>query len=148
METQRTGTRTNIQVSPESAPDSQPQKKKRAQRHSQNDRTRSSPTQLQFYPPSWRDVLEAAKNKFRCYISAVNPYPSREDGIREASDCVVEALADHRASGKKVDPGMIVFYCFATNLISNFVPWIQRLSSTIQRTYGDIGGYCGGFIDI
>lgn len=65
-------------------------------------------------------MLEAAKNKFRCFVSTVNPYPNREDGLREAGDCVAEAIADHRANGKKVDPGkMTVIHCSVGKLIPN-----------------------------
>jgi hypothetical protein len=106
----------------ENAPDSQMGKKKQAQWHSQTDHTCSTPTQLQFYPLSWRDVLEAAKNKFQCFVAARNPYPNREDGIQEAGDCTVEALADHQNEGKKVEPGKMI--CSVWYLIFNFVFWM------------------------
>ena len=93
------------------APNSPHWQKKRARRHTRTDRSgvHQDPTQLQFYPPVWRDVLESAKNKLRCYAGTKNFFPTRDEGIQEAGDCITEVLADYQAQGKKVEAGMWVY---------------------------------------
>jgi hypothetical protein len=68
--------------------------------------TRGSSTQLQFYPPLWRDVLESAKANFRLYLTSVKSFPNREEGIAEAASCIMEALSEHQDANKEVEPGM------------------------------------------
>jgi hypothetical protein len=43
---------------------------------------KSDPTQLQFYPPLWHDVLELAKKKFRCFLSLENGFPTYVANLR------------------------------------------------------------------
>jgi hypothetical protein len=64
------------------------------------------PTQLQFYPSQWRDVLEQAKWKFRLWLSTECPFPDRLKHISEAEDCIDEALAEHKEDGGRVEPGI------------------------------------------
>lgn len=66
---------------------------------------RGHSTQLQFYPPVWRDILEIAKAKFRLYLTSVKPFPNRGEGVDEAAECLLEAVAEHRDAVKKVEPG-------------------------------------------
>lgn len=66
---------------------------------------RGSPTQLQFYPARWRELLESAKIKFRFYLTVVKSFPTREEGIAEAGDCILEALSEYRDAGKTVERG-------------------------------------------
>lgn len=64
------------------------------------------PTQLQFYPPLWRDVLESAKANFRLYLTTNKPFPNRKEGVAEAADCISDALSKRRDVGKRVEDGM------------------------------------------
>jgi len=53
----------------------------------------------------WRQVLESAKEKFRVFLTTDNGFPSRELGLQEAKDCLMEALVDFRKSDRKVEKG-------------------------------------------
>ena len=70
--------------------------KKKPKHHLEDDNAQAqgSPTQLQFYPPLWCDVLEFAKVKFCFFLANVKSFPSLEDGIKEAADCIMEALSE------------------------------------------------------
>jgi hypothetical protein len=82
---------------------------KKSKRQSSNDnkvQIQDNSTQLSFYPPAWCDVLESAKAKFRLYLTNVKAFPTREEGITEAADRILEALSQRRAASKKVERGM------------------------------------------
>jgi hypothetical protein len=93
----------------------------RARRHSKTPYggNPALPTQLHFYPSQWRDVLEQAKWKFRIWLSMHCPFPDREKHIANAEDCIDEALAEHKADGGGVEPGI----------------WHLSWSSRRQNTY-------------
>ncbi|KAI5981167.1 hypothetical protein EDD15DRAFT_2201023 [Pisolithus albus] len=59
----------------------------------------SDPSQLQFYSPSVRDIIERAKQISHCDIAAVNSFPLRADFNHKACDYVVEAIAERRSKG-------------------------------------------------
>jgi hypothetical protein len=82
--------------------------KKSKQQSFDDDKVQSqdSSTQLSFYPPAWRDVLESAKAKFRLYLTNVKSFPTREEGVAEVSDRILEVLSQRRDAGKKVEHGM------------------------------------------
>jgi hypothetical protein len=68
----------------------------------------------------WRQVLEGAKEKFRVFLTTDNGFPSREVGLQEARDCLMEALEDFRKLGKKVEKGTYaIIYPHLLLLISN-----------------------------
>jgi hypothetical protein len=83
------------------------QTRPRAKRHSKTPYGGRSakPTQMQFYPSQWRDILECSKWGFRLWLVIYNPFPDRTEHIGEAEDCIDEALALHQAKGKRVEPG-------------------------------------------
>jgi hypothetical protein len=81
---------------------------KKSKRHSEKSNTQigGNPTQLQFHPPLWRDVLESAKANFRLYLTTIKPFPNRKEGVAEAADCILDALSKRRNVDKRVEGGM------------------------------------------
>ncbi|KAI6001903.1 hypothetical protein EDD15DRAFT_2361265 [Pisolithus albus] len=65
----------------------------------------SDPSQLQFYSPSVRDIIERAKQISHCDIAAVNSFPLRADFNHKACDYVVEAIAERRSKGLLIPDG-------------------------------------------
>lgn len=81
---------------------------KRAKRHSitpYQGRT-SKPTQLNFYPGQWQDILEVAKRKYRLYLATKNAFPDREKDFGEARDCLTEAMQEHTDASGDVEIGI------------------------------------------
>jgi hypothetical protein len=114
--------RANPQPHHTPTPSSPHWKKKRARRGARTESggVHQDPTQLQFYPPCWRDVLETSKERLRCFAGTQNFFPTRDVGIREAGDCIAEVLAEYQAEGKKVEAGMWIASTFSgTFLISS-----------------------------
>jgi hypothetical protein len=79
----------------------------RAKRHSQKPYTgrTNDPKKLGFYPPQWRDVLEAAQKKWRPWMVLVCAFPDREndDHLNEALLCITRTLSE---KSRKVEPSM------------------------------------------
>jgi hypothetical protein len=83
----------------------------RARRHSGTPYGRSfSPTQLQFYPLQWTEVLELAKNKWRLHLLTIWAFPKRRksDTTTTLKECLTTAIADHEDDGGLVEKGMDV----------------------------------------
>jgi hypothetical protein len=84
--------------------------KPRAKRHSQKPYTgkTTNPRKLGFYPPQWRDILEAAQKKWRPWMGYVCGFPDREDKMHldEALRCITSSLSEHTEDGGKVEKGM------------------------------------------
>ena len=72
---------------------------------SEDNKGNSDPTQIKFYPPRWRDLLERAKEFFRSFLCNVDGFPSREVGLREAKDCINEALDEFFKARREVESG-------------------------------------------
>lgn len=72
-------------------------------------RKRVNFTQLQAYPGQWRSVLEDAKARNRCTTTIETGFPTRRVGLKQAEDCLVEAMASHKAEGGVVEAGMCQF---------------------------------------
>lgn len=92
-----------------------PRPHKRAKRHSKTPYSRMNkgkgkPTQLQFYPSHWVDVLEKAKKKKRLHIIKERPFAECERHLSDATDCLTEALTEYQAAGGRVEPGKCPFY--------------------------------------
>ncbi|KIM73191.1 hypothetical protein PILCRDRAFT_15438 [Piloderma croceum F 1598] len=80
----------------------------RAKRHSQTPRgSANNPTQLQFYPLQWTEVLELAKTKWRLslLIKWAFPKQSKFDTTNVLKECLTTAIADHGAEGGLVEKG-------------------------------------------
>ena len=80
-------------------------KSARAPRNSKR-RTQVKFTQLQAYPGQWWSILEDSKKRNRCTATIETGFPGRREGLKQAEDCLVEAMAAHEAENKVVEPGM------------------------------------------
>jgi hypothetical protein len=84
--------------------------KSRAKRHSQKAYTGkvSDPKKFGFYPPQWRDILEAAQKKWRLWMGQVCGFPDKQnpEHLDEALDCVERSLSEHTNNGGRVEKGM------------------------------------------
>lgn len=95
----------------------------RAGRYSKTPRSEieAKPTQLNFYPGNWRDLLEFAKRIFRRWLACENGFPTRRLKLPpEAGECVAEALAEHRDKGGVVEPGKYMLCNILQALIAVF----------------------------
>ena len=92
---------------------------KRAKRHSKKAYRSSNldPTQLQFYPSQWRDILEAAKTKYRLSIVMEMLFPDRKKKFNLAVDCLDEALAEHETNGGLVEDGELLLFFFICDIV-------------------------------
>ena len=97
---------TNFLVPSDAAPNLQNSNNEKKAKHataSEDREGNGDPTQLKFYPPRWHDLLEHAKELFRCFLSNVNGFPSHEVGLQEAKDCINEALEEFSEAGKEIE---------------------------------------------
>jgi hypothetical protein len=62
-------------------------------------------TQLQAYPGQWRSVLEDAKKRNRCTTAIKAGFLKRREGLKQAEDSLVEAMAAHEAEDGVVENG-------------------------------------------
>lgn len=65
----------------------------------------AKPTQLQYYPGQWTDVLNDAKMRFRLFISTENAFPTPGVGREAAENALADAMNAHKADGGTVEPG-------------------------------------------
>ena len=63
-------------------------------------------TQLQAYPGQWWSVLEDAKKCNRSSTALGAGFPNRRAGLKQAEDCLAEAMAAHEAGDGVVEKGM------------------------------------------
>ena len=77
--------------------------KKRAKRNSQHHDAK--PTQLQFYPGHWRDVLERAKEFFRLWMIKECPFPQRDLHLVNAEAALKAAMEEFEENGSLVEDG-------------------------------------------
>ena len=65
------------------------------------------PTQLRFYSGSWADILKDAKNHYRLFIHADDPFPERNrNTLVDAHNCLVEAIGKFQEEvGHPIDEG-------------------------------------------
>lgn len=77
--------------------------KKRVKRNSQHHGAK--PTQLQFYPGHWRDVLERAKEFFRLWMIKECPFPQRDTHLCNARHALTAAMEEFEAKGFEVEDG-------------------------------------------
>lgn len=74
--------------------------KRRAARHSRTpystSKSKPKPTQLEFYPGQWSDVLEKAKRRFHLFLATNIPFPNCDNHLSKAQDFVSEAINDHQ----------------------------------------------------
>ena len=68
---------------------------------------RTEPSQIQFYEPAVRDVLERAKQFSHCDASSVNAFPLRAQFNVKAAEYVEEAISERQSQGLFVAHGMV-----------------------------------------
>jgi hypothetical protein len=61
---------------------------------------------LESYPPQWQDVITCAKRAFRAYVAGQCGFPDGVDGVREAKECLEDAVEAHLDGGGALEPGM------------------------------------------
>ena len=65
------------------------------------------PSQLNFYPPVVRDIIERAKQFSHCDLASINSFPLRPHFKTKASEYVNEAIAECRNLGLLVLEGKV-----------------------------------------
>lgn len=65
----------------------------------------SDPTQLQFYPSQWKDVLDETKDAFALIVFTKLGFLERSKDLSTAGTCLVNMLAKHEAAGNFVEDG-------------------------------------------
>lgn len=103
----------------------------RAARHSKTPYGSKLPnfTQLQAYPPIWRDLLEDAKRINRSGSSNHGTFDKRKKGLQEAEDALAEAMATFKTTRKSVEKGT----CSITTSFHSLTARIyNRLLSEVQ----------------
>ena len=78
--------------------------KKRAKRNSTHHDAK--PTQLRFYPGTWQDILERAKEFYRLWVIKECPFPERECHLLSALPCLEKAMEEFEKKGREVEAGM------------------------------------------
>ena len=70
-------------------------------------RGEAKPSQLGFYAGPWIDILIIARNNYRKLIHTVDPFPERNtDSLKDAHNILLEAIAEYKDYGGKVDEGL------------------------------------------
>ena len=65
----------------------------------------ADPSQLQYYPPAVRDIIERVKQFSHCDIASVNSFPLRPDFNQKAVEYINEAIAKRRGHGLPIPDG-------------------------------------------
>lgn len=65
----------------------------------------AKPTQLRFYPGTWQDVLERAKQLYRLWAVEECPFPERECHLLNALKCLEAAMEEFEQKGREVEAG-------------------------------------------
>jgi hypothetical protein len=67
------------------------------------------PTQQQFYPSQWRDVLDKAKELWRRWMSITEgggfPNPKNKEHVSAALGCLMSAIETHESEGGVLEEG-------------------------------------------
>lgn len=69
-------------------------------------------TQLHAYPPNWRDVLEDAKGCGRLGASINRTFTSRNKGLKDANDALLETMATSEQDSNSVERGARPVFAF------------------------------------
>lgn len=67
----------------------------------------TKPRTIESYPPQWQQVIIQAKLAFRSYLAGHCGFPDGLDGIKEATECLQDAVEAHRDDGGTLEAGMI-----------------------------------------
>ena len=77
--------------------------RKRAKRNSMHHDAK--PTQLRFYPGTWQDVLDRAKQLYRLWAIKECPFPERECHLLSALTCLEKAMEEFEQKDHEVEAG-------------------------------------------
>lgn len=81
------------------------------------DNLNNAPRTLSSYPPQWQAVIGYAKQSFRAYVAGQDGFPDPLNGVKEAQECLEDALAIHLEDMGAVEPGKLnVNVCTLSNL--------------------------------
>lgn len=94
----------DIPVDEDSQSDNSEPPRKRAKRNST--RHDAKPTQLRFYPGTWVDILERAKQYFRLWLIKECPFAEREANLPDARRTLDQAIEEFQAKEVEVEAGM------------------------------------------
>lgn len=80
------------------APSSDDNRKQRAKRNSRKQPNQSNavPSQLRYYnsAPRWKSLLEKAKRLYRVFLACEDAFPTKDEALKEAKECISELLAN------------------------------------------------------
>jgi hypothetical protein len=95
-------------VSQQPADNDDEDERQRSRRHSKvpHGTKNPNPTQLQFYPSQWKDVLENGKDRYTRLIFLELGFTSKQEDQRFALDCLTEAIYSHEEAGNGVEEGI------------------------------------------
>jgi hypothetical protein len=95
----------------------------RAPRHSKLRQPQA--TTVSYYPGSWKEVLENAKNRFVRHVFLNQGFPVRHAHIEIARDILHEEIAKGRAKKLTLDNGI--------SLVSTLLVWLIPFSQPMNR---------------
>ncbi|KAF8888214.1 hypothetical protein BD779DRAFT_1470269 [Infundibulicybe gibba] len=128
---------------------SKPQAPIRALRHSKKSYNEHIilPTQFNFYPSQWRDVLGLAKPKFRHYITTTDLFPKRQTNLQVATNFLMEAISDHERNGGLFEEGYLQTHRKNMTIVifedgSTFRGEMKTLAREIVKNRYDIPNPC------
>ncbi|KAF8804083.1 hypothetical protein BYT27DRAFT_7259532 [Phlegmacium glaucopus] len=57
-----------------------------------------------YYPDCWREAIDRAKEKFRCFTMLYNLFPGHDDHLRDAAMILSKIVAEEKSEGKMFHP--------------------------------------------
>jgi hypothetical protein len=79
--------------------------------------TNSGPQTLESYPPQWQEAINQAKRAFRAYVAGKCGFPDPVSGVREARECLADAVEVYNEEGSALEPGTCELHCALSNLM-------------------------------
>lgn len=71
----------------------------------------SDPSQLSFYAPAVRDIIEHAKQISHCDLASLNSFPLRPQFNTKAGEYMNEAIVERRSRGLIIPDGKYIYNC-------------------------------------
>jgi len=102
----------------------------RAPRHSKSQNTAPCPKTLQYYPGSWKTVLERAKNRFVRHVFLNLAFPVRDDHLDIADSILHEEIVRGMAENLTLDNGEL-FYLFQHIFNCKYLAYCQTRDMNI-----------------
>lgn len=96
---------------------------------------RGLPTELKFYPKTWVDILEHAKNQFLVWLITECPWPQRETHLVNAEHSLIEAIDTYRDKGHEIEQGRPWLDCTVSFWFrcQGYYPTYRREMSTLVK---------------